>query len=123
MHREPPTGIIRTLPSLYADERNVGHRAYRRSINAMEEDEEAVMFIALAQQPRHELLHLYILVGGRIDARFNLIGYEPGDSRECWDKTIRQPKVWAVCTGPVSRPPSPVQMRGFQGFRYTPTLW
>lgn len=120
---QPPTGIIRTLPSLYADKANVGHRAYQRTMANMESDPEAVMFIALAQQPKHDLLHLYILIGGVIEARFNLLGYEPGDSRKCWDKTIRQPKVWAACAGPISRPPQPIRMRGFQGFRYTSDLW
>ena len=46
----------------------------------------------------------------------------PGRVHNC-SGTIRQPKVWAICTGPVSRPPEPIKRRGFQGFRYTEDLW
>ena len=67
---------------------------------------------------------LYICLAGEVNIRFNLAGYEPGDARKCWDKSIRQPKVWAVCAGPISRPLTPIKMRGFQGFRYViEPLW
>lgn len=91
-----PIGIIRTLPSLYGD-KAVGAKRYRMSL---------------------QILYLYLIVEGKVDVRLNIAGYEPGDARECWDRTIRQPKIWATCTGPVVRPKDPVLMRGFQGFRY-----
>ena len=119
----PPTGLIRTLPAIYADLTSSAGRGFAMSLAAMETDEEACFFIALAQKPKVELLHLYVLIGGRIRVRCNLAGYESGDSRRCWDGTTRQPAVWAVCCGPVSLPSSPILMRGFQGFRYTSDLW
>lgn len=81
------------------------------------------IYIALQSIPKIEVLHIYLLVDGRIDVRLNIAGYLPGDERECWDETIRTPKVWAICTAPVSRPPEPIKRRGFQGFRYTEDLW
>ncbi len=120
---EPPTGIIRTLPSLYADPANPGYRGLMESIQACEADEEEYFHIALAQQPKHELLHMYLLITGEIRYRFTLVGYRPGTVAKCWDESIRSPKVWAVCTGPIERPPHPIKQRGFQGFRYTETLW
>lgn len=118
-----PTGIIRTLPSLYQDAGNVGHRKYTRAVRALEQGEIDAIYIALAAVPKTEVLHIYLLIEGQIQVRLNIAGFEPGDARACWDNTIRRPKVWAVCTGPVSRPPEPMKRRGFQGFRYTEELW
>jgi hypothetical protein len=64
-----------------------------------------------------------LLIDGEIKVRLNIAGYQPGEARECWDDTIRQPKYWVECTGPVSFPPEPIKRRGFQGFRYTEDLW
>lgn len=117
-----PTGIIRTLPSLYGEE-SVGAKRYATSIKAVERGRIEAIYIALQCIPRIEVLHMYLIVDGQIQVRLNIAGYEPGDSRECWDRTIRKPKVWAVCTGPVSRPPEQILRRGFQGIRYTEDLW
>ncbi len=121
--RNPPTGIIRTLPTLYADPKNPGYRGLLRSIAQCERDESAFFYVALAQQPKQDVLHLYLLVGNKIEMRFNVAGYETGGVMRCWDGTTRNGKVWVVCTGPVSRAPEPIQRRGFQGFRYTEDLW
>lgn len=121
--KDRPTGIIRTLPSLYQDAANVGHRKYTRAIRALERGEIDAIYIALAAVPKVDVLHAYLLIEGQIQVRLNIASYEPGDARACWDNTIRRPKVWAVCTGPVSRPPEPMKRRGFQGFRYTGDLW
>lgn len=119
---ERPTGIIRTLPSLYGDS-SIGAKRYQRSVAMLEAGSIPAIYIALQSVPKVEVLHLYLLIEGEIQLRLNIAGYEPGDARECWDKTIRQPKVWAVCTAPVSRPPEPIKRREFQGFRYTSDLW
>lgn len=119
---ERPTGIIRTLPSLYGDA-SVGAKRYQGSIEMLEADKLPAIYIALQAIPKFKILHIYLLMDGEIKVRLNIADYEPGDARECWDKTIRTPKFWAVCTAPVSRPLEPVKMRGFQGFRYTGDLW
>ena len=119
---ERPTGIIRTLPSLYGDS-SVGAKRYGKSIELLEKGRLPAIFIALQCMPRLDVLHLYLLIEGKIHVRLNIAGYEPGDARECWDKQIRKPKYWAICTGPVSRPDEPILRRGFQGIRYTEELW
>lgn len=116
-----PTGIIRTLPSFEAG--RSGRLKMERAIALMENGRAVEIYIALSAVPRVEVLHMYLLVEGRVELRLNIAGYLPGDERECWDGTYRKPKVWAVCTAPVSRPPEPIKMRGFQGFRYTEELW
>jgi hypothetical protein len=119
---ERATGIIRTLPSLYGDA-SVGARRYKRSIELLDEGHIPAIYIALQCIPRLPVLHMYLLVEGEIQVRLNIADYEPGDARTCWDETIRKPKVWAVCTAPVSRPPEPIMRRGFQSIRYTEELW
>jgi hypothetical protein len=131
---ERPTGILRTLPSLYgvgptfrgeagARPESIGARRYRESIRLMEAGRLDCIFIALQCVPKFDVLHIYLIIDGKVDVRLNLAGYEPGASRKCWDNTIRTPKVWAVCTPPVSRPPEEMLRRGFQGIRYTEDLW
>lgn len=117
-----PTGIIRTLPSLGGDA-SVGARRYKKSIAWMERGMLDAIYIALQCKPKIEVLHIYLIVNGLIDVRLNIAGYLDGDERECWDKQIRTPRYWVICTGPVSRPPEPIKMRGFQGIRYTEELW
>jgi hypothetical protein len=115
---ERPTGIVRTLPSLDGDA-SIGARRYQSSIALMETGRLDAIYIALQSIPKFDVVHIYLIVDGAVDVRLNIAGYEPGDSRECWDRTIRKPKVWAVCTGPVVRPPERLERKGFQGFRYT----
>jgi hypothetical protein len=116
------SGIIRTLPSLYGDA-SAGARRYRSSIEQLERGRIPAIYIALPCVPRLPVLHIYLVVEGHIDVRLNIADYESGDARKCWDRTIRQPKVWVVCTAPVVRPPEPIAFRGFQGIRYTEDLW
>lgn len=118
-----PTGIIRTLPSLYQDTKNIGFKRYVRALKELEEEMIPAIYIAMAQLPKIEVLHMYLLIEGFIRVRLNIVEYVPGTSEICWDSTIRQPKLWAVCTGPVDRPPHRIERRGFQGFRYTEDLW
>ncbi len=121
--KDRPTGIIRPLPSLYQDAENIGRKRYEASIKGLERGLMDAVYIALSQMPKVEVLHMYLLLDGEIKLRMNIAGYVKGDARECWDNTIRQPKWWAVCSAPVSRPPEPIKRRGFQGFRYTEDLW
>jgi hypothetical protein len=117
-----PTGILRTLPSML-DPTSPGSVRYKSSIAALNRGRLDAVYIALQSKPKIDVLHLYLIIDGKVHARLNIAGYQPGDSRQCWDRTVRTPKFWAVCTGPVSFPPVPVLRRGFQGFRYTEELW
>lgn len=122
---ERPTGIIRTLPRLYAKN---DEAAYANMLNAYEDlaagriDE---LYIALAQKPTQPVLHMYVLIDGKIICRMNIASYVEGGEKavECWDQTSRAPAFWAVCTTPISFPSEPILRRGFQGFRYTEDLW
>jgi hypothetical protein len=121
--KDRPIGIIRTLPSLYGDSQNVGYRRYVRAIRELEADVIPAIYIAMAQLPKVDVLHMYLLIEGEIRVRLNIVEYIAGTEEICWDAKIRQPKYWAVCSGPVSKPPERMKRRGFQGFRYTQELW
>ena len=117
-----PTGIIRTLPSLYG-ETSPGSVRYKSSLAALRRGRLDAIYIAMQSIPAREVLHMYLIIEGRVHVRLNIAEYIPGDERECWDRTIRKPKYWALCTAPVEFPPEPILRRGFQGFRYTEELW
>jgi hypothetical protein len=119
-----PTGIIRTLPGNGPDDPAI--ELFEDSIARLEKGGDNPIYIAMSQKPTHDVLHLYLVIGGEIKVRLNIAGYEDGaevEPLECWDGVTRRPKFWAVCTAPVSRPPEPIKRRGFQGFRYTTDLW
>lgn len=119
-----PTGIIRTLPSLYGDA-SIGAKRMKESIEMLEKEQIPAIYIALSQMPKIDVLHIYLLINGEINIRLNIVGYESGANSniKCWDNQYRSPKYWLICSNPISRPIEPIKFRGFQGFRYTEDLW
>jgi hypothetical protein len=117
-----PTGIIRTLPTIYADSEHLAMQRMERSIDRMMRGLKETIHIFLDQKPTLDVLYLYILVNGTIRYRFKIVEYMPGDRAVSWDGQKRSPKWMAVVTDPV-KPPHEIKMRGFQGFRYTEELW
>lgn len=114
-----PTGIIRTLVS----HGGKGRTEFDRAIAELERGEIPAVYISLQAVPKHDVLHLYLVIESQIELRLNIAEFLPGTSERCWDGETRAPKFWAVCTAPVSRPEAPISRRGFQGFRYTEELW
>lgn len=95
-----------------------------RGLRALNTDDDAWVYIGMAQKPKTEVLHFYVLVGGRIIGRANIAEYLTEQPKiECWDDSTRACKYWAVLTAPFQEPPHRFLMRGFQGFRYTTDLW
>lgn len=120
-----PTGIIRTLPNLHAGKDETAHGLMLLSYQLLAAGKIPAIYIALSQKPTIEVLHLYVLIDGKIIVRMNIADYVRGEEVEieCWDGESRNPKWWAVCTAPISYPPATIERRGFQGFRYTEDLW
>src|SRR5262245_50537089 len=98
--KERPTGIIRTLPSLGPDQ--VSRDNYERSMMALEKGRIETIYIALPAIPKIKVLHIYLLVEGKVEVRLNIADYVKGNALQlkCWDGVTRAPKFWAVCTGP-----------------------
>jgi hypothetical protein len=63
-----PTGIIRTLPSLYSDT-SPGSVRYKSSISVLERGRLDAVYIALQAKPRIEVLHMYVIIDGLIRVR------------------------------------------------------
>src|SRR4051812_24751262 len=103
-----PTGIIRTLPG-EAKEYELARGRMMRSYDALNDGTIESIYVALAQRPTKEVLHLYILVSGEIICRMNIAYYKEGRGWKlnCWDGVARQSPWWAVCSAPVSHPPEP----------------
>lgn len=120
----PPIAIIRTLPPIYDDPSEQACISYREIIDAMEKDPDECWFMALATKPKHEVMHAYVVINGRVDARFTLAGFREGSEHRLWDGKLRKAEAWAIMAGPVERPPYRIKWRGFRGFRYiTDPLW
>ena len=99
-----PTGIIRTLPGQAKTyEFGKGRDRMMRSYEAMRQGKIDTIMIALAHLPTKEVLHLYVLVGGEIVCRMNIVefqsgkdfelkcfmnthAFQPGDSEHGWEK-------------------------------------
>lgn len=127
MSIERYTGIIRTLPYFGAGntkEAKAKRLAFRRMMRAFkraESSDEATVRIAFSVMPKVEVLHCYILVEGKVRVRANISHWESGTGEkvESFDgHDLSKAKFWAILTGPVSYPPEPIVMKGFQGLRY-----
>jgi len=127
MRTERPTGIIRTLPYGPNHRASVMRAAYEKMVRGLERVnrfDSAHVLIGMQQRPKIEVLHCYVLIEGRIIGRANIAEYlEQLPAVECWDGTTRVHKYWAVLTAPYLPAPTTIKMRGFQGFRYTESLW
>jgi hypothetical protein len=119
-----PTGIIRTLPYASKGDMLAAYRRMMRGLRELNTDDEAAVYIGMSQKPTIEVLHFYLLVGGRIIGRANIAEWlTEQPEMTCWDDSTRTCKFWAVLVAPFSEPPEKIKMRGFQGFRYTEELW
>lgn len=121
-HEGPPIAIARTLPASVYDRDTDGCREFLDSIRRLNEqpgDPDHWVKFALPRRPKFtDLLHCYIIIGGRARYRFQLASIDEGETLNCWDDTVRKAGAIALCVGPVEKPKQPVPYPGFRGFRY-----
>jgi hypothetical protein len=70
-------------------------------------------------KPKHDVLHVYIIVGNQVRAKMLYLGHQSGDemvTTPAGTRLIRWPRL--VLAGPAELPKCKITMRGFQGFRY-----
>jgi hypothetical protein len=119
---ERPDGIIITISLAYLKER--GYRTWLKDFMKAMETEDYTYWIRLAQLPKFpDLLYVYLLINGKIKYRTNLVGFYPNGTINCDDGRILTAKVWCCVSGPLIKPRYPIFKKGFQGFRYTETLF
>lgn len=71
-------------------------------------------------QPQHEIVWVYIIIGNRLRYRVNYLGYETGKGT-IYRQGIGHAIIWPrmVLAGPIVKAPRPdLRITGFQGFRY-----
>ena len=86
-------------------------------------DGETCWYAKVGQVPKRDVLYCYVIIGNRVRYRANIVGFEPGGELTFSDGRSATAKVWMVLGAPVVRAPHRIEMRGFQGFRYTDLLW
>jgi hypothetical protein len=120
-----PTGIIKCLPEKWLNE--VGGETYlTRTFDRIAQDPNSWFYMSLAGKPRFEVLHCYLLINGYLRFRLNIAEYAKGGTLTFRDRPIPQTwsaKHWMILTAPVVKPKAPIRMKGFQGFRYTRSLF
>lgn len=97
----PPIGIIKTMPS------------------KMNRSDSYYWTFNLSGKPKYEVLYFYLLFRGAIRYRANIIGYDGSAAVKCYDGSIHKGKVWVNVGPPVIKLKTPIERKGFQGFRYT----
>jgi len=119
--QERPEAIIKTMPlvAIWQEQKPREFLASLKRVNAGDE----IWLAPLPTVPKIEVLYFYFLIKGRVRYRLNISHYEDGGTRTFSDGRVWTAKTWAVLTGPVVRPPHKVEMRGFQGFRYSGVLF
>lgn len=120
---EFPDGIIITI-SMKSIEEKGGYRNFLKEfLDCMEDDHySSAYWIKAGNKPRHDVLDVYIVIGGRIRWKCTFVESHKAGYIEL-DRGRMYGRGWIVCTGPVERPPQPIYKKGFQGFRYTQTLF
>lgn len=116
-----PVGIIKHLPPAW--EKASGGIEFIRSISLAINSGKANWHMSFAVKPRLEVIYLYVAFGGFVQFRVNIMDYKGGIGKMNMYGGEFLAAWWAICTGPMVFPPSPIPMRGFRGFRYTEALW
>ena len=118
-----PDAVVITLSKEMMMER--GYKNWLREfLETMAKDEWTYWF-RTSGRPKHEVPWLYIVVGGKVRFRCNLVMTDgPGEKVFNSGRSLFG-RGWLVCAGPVVRPPKghTFPWKGFQGFRYTEKLF
>ncbi len=120
-----PTGIIVSIPRIFIEE--VGKPYVERAFEAhLSKYDGTVFYWKIANRPRFDVLHCYIVFKNLIRWRCNIAGFSQGGPMTFWglhgERTV-EARAWMILSAPVVRAPLEIPMRGFRGFRYTDSLW
>lgn len=100
-----------------------GYRNWRRNFLEAMAKEDCTYWMKQGAQPKRELLYVYLCIGGKIRFRANFVMSEGRGHKTFSDGKTDYARAWVILAGPVTYPPAPVHMKGFQGFRYTEKLF
>lgn len=120
-----PEAIIMTYPSSCLKNEYEQQLFARMMMGYMNTVEDAVWHQKCKNKPKHDVLYLYFIVLGKIKYRLNVMGWNHGTPITLNFTDGQREVTWPrleLC-GPVLQAPEDIQMRGFQGFRYTDKLF
>lgn len=119
--KEQPDGIIITISQGMLKEK--GYRNWLRNfLDAMSRDD-WTYWMRQGAKPKHDILYVYLCIGSKVRYRANFIMTDGPCEKEFNDGKRMFARSWIVMAGPVERPPFPIEMKGFRGFRYTHKLF
>lgn len=123
MRMQPPIGIIITMGQDMI-EKNGGPETFTRMLaqwtTQRAADRGDLWLHKSKNRPQEDIAQVYVIIGGSVHCRLYYGGYETGQ-RKILRATgelsvIDWPRM--LLSGPMEKPPHPITMRGFQGFRY-----
>jgi hypothetical protein len=118
---EPPEGIIVTISGQLLKER--GYKNWLKDfLNAMG-NPDMVYYLRQGNQPKREVLYVYLCIGGQIRFRANYVMSHGPGAMKFNNGSVLVGHAWVILAGPVVRPSERIPMKGFQGFRYTHKLF
>lgn len=126
MIEQPEALIITVGAKMYGEN---GYRHWlKHFLEAMEPRHQTEMYYWFKQgnQPKNDksIRYVYLCIGGKIRYRVYYAGSHGEGSIQFDNKS--EPmygKAWVLVAGPVERAPMKIEMKGFQGFRYSEVLF
>ena len=120
---EPPEGIIITISAGMLKEK--GLIAWTREFLHTMQTENWTYWMRVGARPTMDkyLLYVYLCIGNRIRYRALYAGSEGPGEKVFLNGTSLAARAWIILSGPVEKPPFPIEMKGFRGFRYTQKLF
>lgn len=124
-----PEGIVITWGKDMIDLKG-GLKNFLKYFDEVMQDEETHWLQKCKNSPKHDIVHVYIIVANRLYARGFYGGYENGETLintpAAPNSFSRREKIsWPriVIAGPIEKCPFKRKLRGFQGFRYCTKLF
>lgn len=118
-----PTGIIKCMPLKFIYEEYGYSRFLRDFVLRLNNEDGSCFLFTLSSIPKYDVLHFYLLFGGKIQYRANIAKIEGPRSITFPGRSTINGRAWAWLSGPVLEAPREILMKGFQGFRYTEELF
>jgi len=121
---ERSDAIILTLPVAFFNDRGMSTDQFKVLFERYMQRDDALWNFRLTNLPTFDVNYVYLVFAGHVQYRANLVQYERNKTKRFADapdgKTRTFPNCnWVLFTGPIIKPPQPIPMRGFQGFRYS----
>lgn len=124
----PPDGIALTLPKQWFIEREMTPEQFKPYFERLMRNENTLWHFRSTNLPTKDVAFVYFVFDGSIQFRLNLVMYERGTEKTFSDSPSKKvfhfpPSNWVICSGPAIKAPFEFPQKGFQGFRYTTTLF